>query len=80
MKIYTSLNDKYQEKFRYKGTYLHGLMEFKYQYDIFSFDRDTNYSPGIGLTIWLLPSYYYDMLGLLFTWLPALIVVLYLEE
>ena len=35
----------------------------------------------IGLTIWLLPVYYYDMLGLLlFTWLPALIVVSYLEE
>ena len=35
----------------------------------------------IGLIIWLLPSYYYDMLGLLsFTWLPALMVVSYLEE
>lgn len=36
---------------------------------------------AIGLTIWCAPPYYYDMLGLLlFTWLPALIVVSYLEE
>lgn len=52
MKIYTALNNKFREKFRYKGTYLHGLMELNYQYDIFSFNEHTDYSPGIhNLTI-----------------------------
>ena len=48
MKIYTSLDDTgmYQEKFRFRGTYLHGELETEMGYDIFCFEKELNLDIG----------------------------------
>jgi len=37
--IYTAHDDRYQEEYRFKGTYAHGELETELDYDIFSFSR-----------------------------------------
>ena len=38
--IYTAHDDRYQEVYRFKGTYAHGELETELDYDIFSFSKD----------------------------------------
>lgn len=39
--------NNYIEKYRYRGTYLHGQMENDYQYDIFCFNQPTDFDYGV---------------------------------
>ena len=39
-------SDNANDQFRYRGTYLHGVLEFEIGYDIFAFDRETNFKVG----------------------------------
>ena len=39
--------DNYVNKYRYRGTYLHGQMEDDYQYDIFCFNQPTDFDCGV---------------------------------
>jgi len=39
-------SDKANSDFRYRGTYLHGVLEYEIGYDIFAFDRPTNFKLG----------------------------------
>lgn len=48
MKIYSALDDTgiYNEKFRLRGTYLHGELEREMGYDIFCFEKLLVLMPG----------------------------------
>lgn len=39
-------SEKANPDFRYRGTYLHGVLESEIGYDIFAFDRPTNFKLG----------------------------------
>jgi len=45
--ISTSISENYKDHNRYRGTYLHGILEREYGYDIFSFNQTTNFKEGI---------------------------------
>ena len=47
LKIFTAEHEKFNDKKRYKGTYLHGKMEQDYGYDIFSFERKQKFETGV---------------------------------
>ena len=49
MKIYTALQSNYNENERYPGTYLHGNLEKRKGYDVFSFAEPTDFEEGIHL-------------------------------
>ena len=52
MTIKTALDEKYNYKNRFRGTYLHGYLEEQYGYDIFAFGRKKGFAEGIhNLTI-----------------------------
>ena len=40
------LDDGVNQDFRYHGTYLHGALEEEIGYDIFAFDRETDFKEG----------------------------------
>jgi len=49
VKIYSARDDagRYNDDFRFIGTYAHGELEDKIGYDVFSFDRKLNLEEGI---------------------------------
>jgi hypothetical protein len=47
LKIFTSQEKNFDIKKRYRGTYLHGQLEDKKGYDIFSFERKQQFKEGI---------------------------------
>ena len=48
------------EDFRYRGTFLHGELQSKLGYDIFSFNQETNFEEGIhSITVNGISCYFY---------------------
>ena len=47
IEIYTSQDDRYNDKNRYYGTYLHGDIETDFEYDIFCFAEKQNFETVI---------------------------------
>jgi len=47
LSVSTSQQETFNSNNRYNGTYLHGQLETDMQYDIFSFDQETNFEVGV---------------------------------